>query len=55
MHHIALLLMFCTFMALSHIYAFVIDPTEQEHEELQEQAPVEGANPEPEQGKPRCI
>jgi hypothetical protein len=33
MHHIALHLMSCTFMALSRTYAFVIDPADQEPEE----------------------
>jgi hypothetical protein len=33
----------------------VIDPMEQEHEELSESAPVEDTNPELDQGKPRCI
>jgi hypothetical protein len=55
MHHNILHLMFCTFMALSHTYAFAIDPAEQESEELQEQALVEDTNLEPEQGKHRCI
>jgi hypothetical protein len=47
MHHIALHL-----FILSHTYAFLIDPTEQEPEELQEQALVKDTNPNPEQGKP---
>jgi hypothetical protein len=38
--------MLCTFLALSHIYAFAIHPAKQEPEELQEQAPVEDTNPE---------
>jgi hypothetical protein len=42
-------------MSLSHTYIFVLDPVEQEPEELQDPAPVEDANPEQEQGKPRCI
>jgi hypothetical protein len=50
MHHNAL-----HFLMLSHTCAFKIDPTEQEPEELQEQAPVEDTNPEPEQGMPQCI
>jgi hypothetical protein len=33
-------LMFCTILILYHTYAFTIDLTEQEPEELQEQAPV---------------
>jgi hypothetical protein len=47
--------MLYTFLALSHTYAFVIDPAEQEPDELQEQALVEDINPKPEQGKPWCI
>jgi hypothetical protein len=42
-------------MIVSHTCAFVIDPTEQEPEELQEQAPVEDTNLEQEQGKPQFI
>jgi hypothetical protein len=34
---------------------FALDPTEPEPEELQELAPIEDANPEQDQGKPRCI
>jgi hypothetical protein len=55
MHHIAFHIMFCTMMALSHTYAFAIDPAEQEPELLQEQAPAEETNLKPVQGKPRCI
>jgi hypothetical protein len=40
---------------LSHTCIFVVDPTEQEPEELQEPAPVEDTNIKQEQGKPRCI
>jgi hypothetical protein len=39
-------------MIVFHTCAFVIDPTEQELEEPQEQAPAEASNPEQEQGKP---
>jgi hypothetical protein len=34
---------------------FLVDPAEQEPEELQEPAPVEDTNTEQEQGKFRCI
>jgi hypothetical protein len=34
---------------------FVVDPMEQEPEELTELAPVKETNPEQEQCKPRCI
>jgi hypothetical protein len=34
---------------------FVIDHAEQGPEEAPEPAPVEGTNPQQEQGKPRCI
>jgi hypothetical protein len=40
---------------VSHTCTFALDPAEQEFEELQEPAPTEEANPEHEQGKPRCI
>jgi hypothetical protein len=39
-------------MIVFHTCAFVIDPTEQELEEPQEQAPAEASNPEQEQGNP---
>jgi hypothetical protein len=55
MHHIALCTPYIAFMLVSHTCIFVIDPVEQELEELQELAPTEEANPEQEQGKPRCI
>jgi hypothetical protein len=62
MHHIALctpciILHFAPHALLLVYYTctFVLDPTEPKPEELQEPAPVEDANPEQEQGKPRCI
>jgi hypothetical protein len=55
MHHIALFTPCITLLALSHTYAFAIEPTEQEPEEPQEPALAEATNPEQEQGKPRCI
>jgi hypothetical protein len=55
MHHIALCTPYIAFMLVSHTCIFVIDPVEQELEELQELAPTEEANPEQEQDKLRCI
>jgi hypothetical protein len=55
MHHIAFCTLCIAFMLTSHTCIFMIDPTEQELEELQEPAPAEEANPEQEQGKPQCI
>jgi hypothetical protein len=55
MQHIALCTSYIAFMLVSHTCIFVIDPAEQELEELQEPAPTEEANPEQGQGKPRCI
>jgi hypothetical protein len=55
MHHIALCTPCIAFMLVSHTCIFVIDPMEQELEELQEPAPVEEANLEQEQGKRWCI
>jgi hypothetical protein len=43
-----------TFVTISYLH-FCLDPMELEPEELQEAAPVEDANPEQEQDKPRCI
>jgi hypothetical protein len=40
----------CLILAL-----FMLDPAELESKELQELAPVEGANVEQDEGKPRCI
>jgi hypothetical protein len=42
-------------MLVSHTCTFALDPVEQEFEELQEPALTVEANPEQEQGKPRCI
>jgi hypothetical protein len=47
--------MHCTFLIWSHTYAYVIDHTKPEPEELPEQVQVEDANTDPEQGKPWCI
>jgi hypothetical protein len=49
----ALHLMLCILLVSSHTYAFAIDSAEQEIEEVQEQAPVEVANLEQEQGMPQ--
>jgi hypothetical protein len=50
---------FCTpyiaFMLASHTYTFAIDHAEQGRTEPLEPAPVEGADYEQDQGKPRCI
>jgi hypothetical protein len=43
------------YMLLSHTYTFVLDPAEQEPDELQELAPAEETKPKQEQGKLRCI
>jgi hypothetical protein len=43
------------FMLVAHTYTFVIDHTEQERVEPPEPAPVETADYEQDQGKPRCI
>jgi hypothetical protein len=42
-------------MLESHTCTFTLDPVEPEPEEQQEPAPIEDANPEQDQGKPRCI
>jgi hypothetical protein len=47
--------MHCMLCLESHACTFVLDPAEQEPEELQEPAPAKETNPEQEQGKPRCI
>jgi hypothetical protein len=43
-----------TFLMLSS-FAYTVDPAESEFEETPEPVQAEGANPEPEQGKHRCI
>jgi hypothetical protein len=43
------------FMLVAHTYTFVIDHVEQGHVEPPEPAPVETADYEQDQGKPRCI
>jgi hypothetical protein len=55
MHRIIFYTPCIAFMLVSHTYIFVINHAEQGHEEPTEPAPVEGANIEHEQGKPRCI
>jgi hypothetical protein len=47
-------LMHCIYLSIS-LLPTVIDPVEQEREELPEPAPVEDTNLERDQGKPRCI
>jgi hypothetical protein len=44
-----------TFMLVAHGYTFAIDPAEQGRVEPPEPAPVETADYEQDQGKPRCI
>jgi hypothetical protein len=46
MNHVALCTPCIAFLLVSHTCIFVIDPAEQELEELQEPAPVEETNPE---------
>jgi hypothetical protein len=53
--HITLCTPYIAFMLVSHTCIFAIDHTEQGHEEPPKLAPVEGANIEQEQDKPRCI
>jgi hypothetical protein len=55
MHHIALCTPRIAFMLVSYVCIFAIDRAEQGHVEALEPAPVDGANIEPEQGKPQCI
>jgi hypothetical protein len=55
MQHIMLCTPCIIIMLVSHTCIFVIDPTEQGHEKPPEPAPIEGANTEQDQGKPRCI
>jgi hypothetical protein len=43
------------FMLVAHTYTFAIDHVEQERVEPLEPAPVETADYEQDQGKPRCI
>jgi hypothetical protein len=43
------------FIFVSHTYIFVIDHVEVGRKEPPEPASVEDANPEQDQGKPRCI
>jgi hypothetical protein len=55
MHLIALCTPCITFMIVSHTCIIVIGHAEQGPEETPEPAPVEGVNPEQDQGKPQCI
>jgi hypothetical protein len=55
MHHIICCILCIVFILMSHTCIFAIDRAEQGHEETPESAPIEDANIEPEQGKPRCI
>jgi hypothetical protein len=55
MHHVALCTPCITLLLVSHTCVFMIDPSEQELEEVQEPAPAEKANLEQEKGKARCI
>jgi hypothetical protein len=51
-HHIALCTSYIATFNVGHLFAYVIDPTEQE---LEQQVQTENTNPNPKQGKPRCI
>jgi hypothetical protein len=55
MQHITLCTPCIEFILVSHTCIFVIDHVEQGREEPSEPAPVKDANPEQDQGKPRCI
>jgi hypothetical protein len=55
MHLITLCTLCIEFMLVAHTCIFVIDHVEQGRVEPLEPAPVEGANYEQDQGKPRCI
>jgi hypothetical protein len=55
MQHITLCIPCIAFILMSHTCIFLIDHVEQGHEEPSEPALVEDANPEQDQGKPRCI
>jgi hypothetical protein len=55
MHLITLCTPCIAFMLVAHTCILVIDHVEQGHVEPPEPAPVEGANYEQDQGKPRCI
>jgi hypothetical protein len=55
MHRIAPCTPCIAFMLASHTCTFAIDHTEQGRVEPPEPAPVEGADYEQDQGKPRCI
>jgi hypothetical protein len=55
MHLIILCTPCIAFMLVAHNYTFAIDHVEQGRVEPPEPAPVEGADYEQDQGKPRCI
>jgi hypothetical protein len=55
MQHITLCTQCIAFIWVSHTCIFVMDHVEQGREEPPEPVPVEDANPEQDQGKPRCI
>jgi hypothetical protein len=55
MQHITLCTLCIAFILVSHTCIFVIAHVEQGREEPSELAPVEYANPEQDQSKPRCI
>jgi hypothetical protein len=52
MHHITLYTLCIVFMLVSHTCTIAIGHTEQGPEEMTELAPVEGINPEQDQGSP---
>jgi hypothetical protein len=55
MQHITLGTPCIAFMSVSHTCLFAIGHAEQGPEETSKPTPVEGVNPEQDQGKPRCI
>jgi hypothetical protein len=55
MHLIILCTPCIAFMLVAHNYTFAIDHVEQGRVEPPKLAPVEGADYEQDQGKPRCI
>jgi hypothetical protein len=55
MHFTARCTPYIAFMLVAHTCTFVIDHVEQGRVEPLEPAPVEGADYEQDQGKPRCI
>jgi hypothetical protein len=55
MQHATLCTPCIAFMLVSHTCVFAIGHAEQRLEEMLEPAPVEGINPEQDQGKSQCI